>query len=94
MGNKCFKGRMSDFGIAGDTDAPAGFSLPAVKVTPDSDYARRVDPQRAVNEFHQILQDMQKENLAVMRDQLKKKPELFVLNNLVMSVQFFEHFDR
>lgn len=94
MGNKCFKGSVSDFGGASDDDAFVGLPKLAVTSRPDSDYSRKVDPQRALNEYHQILHEMQSENLVVMREQLKKKPELFVLNNLIMSIQFFEHFDK
>ena len=90
MGNKCFKGqRVSDLGIGTELD---GMPIPKPLVTVRLDGP--VDPQRAANEYHQILNDMQSENLMLLREQLKKKPELFVLNNLVMSIQFFENFDR
>lgn len=52
------------------------------------------DPQSKINEYYQILQEVQLENLNNMRKQLAKEPSIFLLNNLIMSIQFFDNFDR
>lgn len=62
--------------------------------TPSSSSASLSPSQRKLTEFLQITAESQSANLVNMREQLKKKPDLFVLNNLVLSIQFLENFDR
>ena len=52
------------------------------------------EPQRKMAEYLRIVRQAQAENLAEMRENLKKKPDLFVLNNLILSIQFFDNFER
>ncbi len=52
------------------------------------------DPRAKLNEFKQIIKDAELKNLDKMREDLKKNPMAFVLNNLVLSIQFFDNFDR
>ncbi len=52
------------------------------------------EPKNKLEDYLAILDEAQADNLIKMREQLKKKPELFVLNNLILSIQFFENFDR
>lgn len=55
---------------------------------------RSTDPQQKLKEYYEILRQMQMDNLTKMRDQLKNKPDIFLLNNLILSVQFFDNFER
>lgn len=34
------------------------------------------------------------EIVAVMRKEMLEEPQVFILNNLLMSVMFFEHYDK
>ncbi len=47
-----------------------------------------------MGEFHEIIEETQRRNLNQMRDDLKKNPSTFILNNLAISVQFFDSFER
>ena len=68
----------------------------SVRTTSAATVTMRVtsEPQRKMAEYLRIVRQAQAENLAEMREQLKKKPDLFVLNNLILSIQFFENFER
>ncbi len=52
------------------------------------------EPQRKMADYLRIIRQAQAENLAEMREHLKKRPDLFVLNNLILSIQFFDNFER
>lgn len=60
----------------------------------DGDDTSSKSPGRLMDDYLQLLKDNQAGNLKKMREHLKNKPELFILNNLVLSIQFFEHFER
>lgn len=50
--------------------------------------------QSKLSEFYQILHEQQTQNLNQLREHLKKNPELFFLNNLVLAVQFLNNPER
>ena len=54
----------------------------------------KTNPQQKMNEYYQILREAQMDNLKKMREHLKRNPELFLLNNVILSIQFFDNFDR
>ena len=58
------------------------------------DDASDSDPRAKLNEFKQIIKEAEQKNLDKMREDLKKNPMAFILNNLVLSIQFFDNFDR
>lgn len=104
MGNTCCSPSNARVSVA-DTDVdqhPREMeSAPPITVTSgekssiDSGYStRNDDPRDKLQEYLQILRETQTENLTKLREQLKRKPQLFVLNNLVLSIPFFEDFER
>ena len=54
------------------------------------------EPQEAqLAEFHRIISNEQKEDLNKMRRDLERNlPMTFILNNLVLSIQFFKNLER
>uniref|UniRef100_A0A0P5PZF4 Mab-21 n=1 Tax=Daphnia magna TaxID=35525 RepID=A0A0P5PZF4_9CRUS len=95
MGNNCCQGQseLADgfeverrMGSQGNVQSSVAMTF--------QDNGKRIDPRHKVNEYYQILREIQTENLNKMRDQLKKNPQLFLLNNLILSIQFFDNFDR
>lgn len=91
MGNNCCREQGDDWlGGTVPKDDEMTTNLPPTTRRKDS----WSDPQRKITEYYDILRQMQTDNLTKMREQLKKKPELFLLNNLILSIQFFDNFDR
>lgn len=92
MGNNCCRDQGENWlEGTGVDDGLQMSNLPTTASRPKSSWS---DPQRKTAEYYDILRQMQTDNLQKMREQLKKKPELFLLNNLVLSIQFFDNFQR
>ncbi|XP_057377286.1 uncharacterized protein LOC130698618 [Daphnia carinata] len=95
MGNHCCQGQseLADGFEVERRMGSRGNIQPSVAMMYHDD-DKRIDPLHKVNEYYQILREIQTENLNKMRDQLKKNPQLFLLNNLILAIQFFDNFDR
>lgn len=96
MGNKCC--RQQDDGGLISSDRPFEMEERGTTylgaVTNNDLQPDAINPQSKLDEYYDILRDMQQDNLAKMREQLKKQPDIFLLNNLILSIQFFDNFDR
>ena len=109
MGNKCCHGSdersMSLYEVDPRNEASNQVTVPngglkvnetSVRTAPAATVAMRTttEPQRKMADYLRIVRQAQAENLAEMREHLKKRPDLFVLNNLILSIQFFDNFER
>lgn len=109
MGNKCCHGSdkrsLSLYEVDPRNDESTQVALPngglkvndtSVRTAPAATVAMRTttEPQRKMADYLRIVRQAQAENLAEMREHLKKRPDLFVLNNLILSIQFFDNFER
>lgn len=94
MGNNCC--RQQDEGDVFVVDPPAEMEDTRSYSAAQSNhlYSQSTDPQFKMEEYYEILREMQTDSLEKMRHQLKNKPEIFLLNNLVLSIQFFDNFER
>ena len=55
----------------------------------------RDEPQEKLAELERIISNEQKEDLNKMRRDLERNlPMTFILNNLVLSIQFFKNLER
>jgi hypothetical protein len=91
MGNNCCHGQ---------SEPVLDFETEDVQAVPGSSVTRRPrhddfrNPQQKINEYQEILRENQMDSLNKMRENLKKRPEVFLLNNVILAIQFFDNFDR
>ena len=50
--------------------------------------------QRPQVDWVKLAKETQEENYKVLREEFRRNPQLFLANQLMMSVQFFKNFDR
>jgi hypothetical protein len=94
MGNNCCHGQSADgFGTEGSVDVQAVPRSSLIRSSRHDDFVSR-NPQQKINEYNEILRENQMDNLNKMRENLKKRPDIFLLNNVILSIQFFDNFDR
>ena len=50
--------------------------------------------QRPQVDWVKLAKETQEENYNILREEFRRNPQLFLANQLMMSVQFFKNFDR
>ena len=50
--------------------------------------------QRLQVDWVKLAKETQEENYNILREEFRRNPQLFLANQLMMSVQFFKNFDR
>ena len=50
--------------------------------------------QRLQVDWTKLAKETQEENYNILREEFRRNPQLFLANQLMMSVQFFKNFDR
>ena len=50
--------------------------------------------QRPQVDWIKLAKETQEENYKILREEFRRSPQLFLANQLMMSVQFFKNFDR
>jgi hypothetical protein len=94
MGNNCCQGQSELDGGSRVERSDDIQTLVDPFVTRRTHDSMSTNPQQKMNDYYKILREAQMSNLKKMREHLKKNPELFLLNNVILAIQFFDNFDR
>ena len=83
MGNGCFKAEEDELEIPDYEDGIVLKPRESVESL-----------KNEVSEFDKINQKLRLDNLQKMREDLKNNPNIFILNNLILCISFFENFEK